>query len=132
MVDFHFPEDKTISLSEEFLVPLGIGNCTITGGFLHADDPLNLRNLLAIAAEGFERADVYWYTIDPEPQRSEHGALARAFGSNPSTVIPPSRDTGPLRLSFTKEASTGTIDQVAKMGYTMTLVSSAYPRLQTT
>ncbi len=115
MVAFKFP-DRSVSLEADYLVPLGLGDCTIANGVLQADLPLSREQIAKIEAEGFVRADTHWYEITPEPLREQQSALLKAFGERPSTTIPP-RNSKPLTVSFVQALQQGNLDQAKELGF---------------
>lgn len=125
MPAFYLPEGKSISLEEDYLVPLGLGWCTITDGILYSDQPLSPEHMERIAAEGFTRADTHWYTVEPEPQYEQHHEVVRAFGQRPATTIPPQRDSeGKLRLAFVKALEQDNIQKLSDLGLKATAVEA--------
>ncbi len=130
MVAFYFPEGRQIRLLEDYLKPLGLGDCTIMDGILQADLPLTDKQIEKIEAEGFVRADVFWYAMEPEPVSTDRSTVLDAFGRMPSTIIPPSKtEKRQLVVSFTDAVSDAGLATIKQMGYKIEKIA-AMPALR--
>ncbi len=115
MVAFYLPENKAFSLEAEYLGLLGLGDCDLRDGLLHALNDLTDAQIAMIEAEGLKRADTHHYNLRPIPERKERSALVRAFNQEPITTRLLGADT--LKISFVKALDAENIEAVQTLGY---------------